>query len=80
MLPPFFKASVRIKYLLCNILPLLICMWNEVQEICAKKILKKHLCALKFSRVRSSHDLGACVQCAHSLEGTLMYEAKSDEF
>ena len=36
----FLKSCVRIKFLLCNILPGLVCMWDNVLEICAKACLK----------------------------------------
>src|SRR6218665_1495313 len=36
----FFKVCVRIKFLLCNILSRLICIWSDVYEICAKAFLE----------------------------------------
>ena len=40
MFPQVFKVSVRIKCLLCNILPELISIWNDTYEICAKTFLE----------------------------------------
>ena len=38
---PFnFSKSVRIKFILCDILPEIICIWNAVYEICAKTFLE----------------------------------------
>ena len=38
-----------IHFLLCNILPELIWIWNDVYEMCAKKhFWKEHLCAFQF--------------------------------
>jgi len=45
--PYYFKVCVHIKFLLCNSLPELIWIWNNVYEICAKTFLKEHLCALQ---------------------------------
>src|SRR6218665_2617988 len=36
----FLKVCVRIKFLLCNILPGLVCIWNYVYDICAKTFLE----------------------------------------
>jgi len=66
----FFKICVQIMFLLCNILPELIWIWNYVHEICAKHSFRGNIYVrFKFSCVRSSHNL-----CAHaySLEGTLL--------
>src|SRR6218665_2698243 len=44
----FFKVYVRIKFLLSNNIILgLICIYDDVQEICAKPFLKGHFCALQ---------------------------------
>src|SRR6218665_2347431 len=67
----FFKVCVRIKFLLCNTLVGLICIWNDVYEICSKTFLEEtFMCALCFFFVRSSHGLCVCSH-VHSLEGTL---------
>src|SRR6218665_610863 len=47
MFPLFLKVCVRMKFFVCNILPGLICNWNDVYEICEKHFWKEHLCALK---------------------------------
>src|SRR6218665_2250315 len=47
MFPLNLKVSVRIKFLLCNILPGLICIWNDMYEIMCKHLWKEHLCALQ---------------------------------
>ena len=39
--PSSFSKSVY------NILPGLVCIWNDVYEICANHFFKKHLCALQ---------------------------------
>src|SRR6218665_542810 len=68
----FLKVCARIKFLLCNMLPGLICIWNDVYvmyEICAKTF--NIYVRSKISCVRSSHGLYAHAN-AHSLEVTLL--------
>jgi len=69
----FFKVCVRIQFLLCNILPELIWIWNDVCDtLCAKHIFGGNIYVRSmFSCMRSSH--GLCARAhAHSLEGTLV--------
>jgi len=40
MFPLIFKVCVHIKFLLCNILPGLVWIWNDVYEIVAKAFLE----------------------------------------
>ena len=40
MFPLIFKVSVHMKFLLCNILPGLVWIWNDVYEIVAKAFLE----------------------------------------
>ena len=63
--PSNFSKSVCIKFLLCNILPGLVCIWNDVQ----KHFWKEHLCVLQVF-------LCSLVSRAHSLDGTLVGERK----
>src|SRR6218665_251473 len=70
--PYNFSKCVCIQFLLRNILPGLICIWNDVYEIIInvqKHFWKEHLCALQVF-------LCVCISwlvfvLAHSLEGTL---------
>lgn len=60
---------MHIKIPLCNILPLLICMWTEVQDVFAKTFLEEtFMCAPSFLCVHTSM---TCVR-ADSLERTLV--------
>src|SRR6218665_303961 len=47
MFPLIFESlcAHKIKFLLCNILPGLICIWKDVYEIMCKHFRKEHLCA-----------------------------------
>src|SRR6218665_1303309 len=66
----FLNVCVRIKLLLCNILPGLICIWKDVYEICAKTFLEgKFMCAKNFLCALVSRFV------AHSLalEGALVH-------
>ena len=53
----FPLVCVCMKFLLCNILLGLVCIWNNMYKICAKYFLMEH-----FSCVRSSHGLCARAQ------------------
>src|SRR6218665_4202135 len=39
----FFEVCVCLKFLLCNILPGLICIWNAVYEVGAKHIFERNI-------------------------------------
>src|SRR6218665_387507 len=72
MFPLIFQSlcAVHIRFLLCNILPGpgLICICNDVYEICAKTLLEEiFMCASSF--LACAH-LTVCARM-HSLEGTL---------
>jgi|SRR6218665_1911495 len=63
-----FSACVHKQFLLFNILPEFICIWNNVYEICAKAVLEKtFLCAPNFLCALISRPVST-----HSLEGTLL--------
>jgi len=65
---PLVFQNVCIKFLLCNILPGLVCILNYVYEICAKTFFGgTFMCVPSFLVCAR---LMACVH-AHSLEGTL---------
>jgi len=54
----FCKVCVRIKYLLSNVLPELIWIWNDVSEICANTFLEEtFLCAPTFLVCARLNDL-----------------------
>jgi len=55
MFPLIFKVCVRITFPLCNILPGLICIWNDMYEVCAKTFFEgTFMCAQSF-RVCTVH-------------------------
>jgi len=59
------------KFPLCNSLPELTWIWNDVYKICARNSFGRNIYVhSKFSCVRLSHNLCARLH-AHSLEGTL---------
>src|SRR6218665_427698 len=62
------KVYVCTKFLVSNILPALIYIYNDMYEMCAKTFFKEKMYVRsKFSCVRSSHDL--CVRAhTHSLD------------
>ena len=72
--PSNFFKSVRLRFLLCNVLPEIILIWDDVYSVYMKyvqNIFGRNIYGhSKFSCVHSSHDLCSPAH-VHSLEGTL---------